>query len=86
MEKSPCIAMRTHGTQSITETYSESFEATSIQSAKAKLTKIANAQELFLVGAVMGQRETDIHRKRPPVETLESARFLRAKRRNPYQL
>ena len=30
-----------------TETYSESFEATSIQSAKAKLTKIANAQELF---------------------------------------
>ena len=31
----------------ITETYSESFEATSIQSAKAKLTKIANAQELF---------------------------------------
>ena len=31
----------------ITETYSESFEATSIQSAKAKLTSIANAQELF---------------------------------------
>ena len=31
----------------ITETYSESFEATSIQSAKAKLTKIANEQELF---------------------------------------
>ena len=30
-----------------TETYSESFEATSIQSAKAKLTKIANEQELF---------------------------------------
>ena len=30
-----------------TETYSESFKANSIQSAKAKLTKIANAQELF---------------------------------------
>ena len=68
-----------------TETYSESFEATSIQSAKAKLTKIANAQELFCVDSIMGQRETDIHRKRPPVETLESARFLRAKRWNPYR-
>ena len=31
----------------ITETYSEYFQANSIQSAKAKLTKIANAQELF---------------------------------------
>ena len=30
-----------------TETYSEYFQAKSIQSAKAKLTKIANAQELF---------------------------------------
>ena len=30
-----------------TETYSESFEAKSIQSAKAKLTSTANAQELF---------------------------------------
>ena len=30
-----------------TERYAESFEASSIQSAKAKLTKIANAQELF---------------------------------------
>ena len=47
MEKSPCIAMRTHGTPSITEIYAESFEAKSIQSAKAKLTSIANAQELF---------------------------------------
>ena len=31
----------------ITETYSEYFQAKSIQSAKAKLTSIANAQELF---------------------------------------
>ena len=30
-----------------TEIYAEYFEANSIQSAKAKLTKIANAQELF---------------------------------------
>ena len=30
-----------------TETYSEYFQANSIQSAKAKLTKIANEQELF---------------------------------------
>ena len=57
-----------------TETYSESFEVTSIQSAKAKLTKIANAQELFSLGAILGQRNAGIYRKRPPLETLESAR------------
>ena len=69
-----------------TETYSESFEATSIQSAKAKLTKIANAQELFSWVQSWDNENADIYRKRPTLETLESARFLRAERWNPYRL
>ena len=69
-----------------TETYSEYFQANSIQSAKSETYKNRERTRTLLLDSIVGQRETDIHRKRPPVETLESARLLRAKRRNPYQL
>ena len=55
----------------ITEIYADHFQAPSIQSAKAHLTKIANGQTALLLGSVLGQRNTGIHRQRLALETLE---------------